>query len=303
MNSSSLTMIELQDLEARAAAGEPFSRADAERVMACPDLVTVGVLGETARKASRGDRVTFGRVCAVGPGALPGERGDAGEVRLEGAPASADDARARVLQAVPFAAGASLTGFSLADLVALVGGDHLALVELARALRSDGLEATTLPLDRLGDTENTLEVVRAATRGGLGVWRAVVERSTPETRLDLIERAQIVQRETRALRAFAPLARFDAKDAPSTGYDDVRTIAVARLMCRGIPSIQVDWSLYGPKLAQVAIAYGADDLDAVPAADRLGLGHRRSPAEDVRRQIAAAFADPSERTGRYEPRL
>jgi len=302
MNVSPLTMVELQDLEARAAAGEPFSRADAERVMACPDLVTVGMLGETARKASRGDLVTFGRVCVVGPGGLPAERGDAGEVRLEGTPASTDEALARVRQAVPFAAGAPLTGFSLADLVALARGDHLALVDFARDLRAAGLEATVLPLDRLGDTENTVEVVRAATRGGLAVWRAVVERSTPEARLDHIERTQAVQRETHALRAFAPLARFDAKDTPSTGYDDVRTIAVARLVCREIPSIQVDWSLYGPKLAQVAIAYGADDLDAVPATDTLQLGHRRSPAEDVRRQIAAAFAEAAERTGRYEPR-
>ena len=302
MNFSSLTMIELQDLEARAAGTESFSRTDAERVMACPDLVTVGVLGETARKAARGDRVTFGRVCSIGPGPLPAECGDAGEVRLEGSPASVDDARARVRQAVPLAAGAVLTGFSLADLVALAGGDHLAVVDLARALRADGLEATALPLDQLGDTENTIEVVRAATRGGLGVWRAIIERAAPAARLDLIDRARAVQRETSALRAFAPLARVDTRDAPSTGYDDVRTIAVARLVCREIPSIQVDWLLHGPKLAQVAIAYGADDLDAVPAADTLALGHRRSPAEDVRRQIGAAFAQASERTGRYEPR-
>jgi aminodeoxyfutalosine synthase len=302
MKLSSLTMSELQDLEARAARGEAFSRADAERVMACADLVSVGVLGETARKAARGDRVTFCRVCRVGPGAWPPDRGEAGEVRLEGVPASAEEARARVQEAAAFAEGVPLTGFSLADLLTLAGGDHLALVELAHALRADGLEATPLPIDRLGDAENTLEVVRAATRGGLGVWRAVVDRSAPEDRLDLIERAQVVQRETGALRAFAPLARFDAKDTPSTGYDDVKVIALARLVCREIPSIQVDWSLYGPKLAQVAIAYGADDLDAVPAADALGLGHRRSPGEDVRRQIAAAFAEPAERTGRFEPR-
>jgi hypothetical protein len=68
MKLSSLTMSELQDLEARAARGEAFSRADAERVMACADLVSVGVLGETARKAARGDRVTFCRVCRLGPG-------------------------------------------------------------------------------------------------------------------------------------------------------------------------------------------------------------------------------------------
>ena len=62
-----------------------------------------------------------------------------------------------------------------------------------------------------------------------------------------------------------------------------------------MPSIQVDWALYGPKLAQVAIAYGADDIDNVAAIDTLGLGHRRSPATDISRQITAAFATPAAR--------
>jgi aminodeoxyfutalosine synthase len=303
MKGSSLTMVELQDLEARATAGEAFPRADAERVMACADLVSIGVLGEAARKAIRGNRVTFGRVCLVPPGAAPADRGQAGEVRLTGTPASAEDARARVRSAVALAAGVPLTGFSLADLLDLAGGDHLALLDLARALRADGLEAVAeVPIDRLGDSENAVEVMRAVTRGGLGAWRAVIDQAAQAARLDLIERASVLQRATGALRAFAPLARLDSRDQPSTGYDDVRAIAVARLVCRAIPSIQVDWSLYGPKLAQVAIAYGADDLDAVPALDAVGLGPRRSPAEDVRRQIAAAFAEPAERNGRYELR-
>ncbi|MFI5177487.1 MAG: hypothetical protein ACHQO8_02930 [Vicinamibacterales bacterium] len=303
MKWSQVTMVELQDLEARATAGDAFTRADADRVMACADLVSVGVLGEAARKASRGNRVTFGRVCLVAPGAAPADRGEAGEVRLTGTPASVEDARGRVRAAAPLASGVPLTGFSLADLLDLAAGDHLALVDLARALCADGLEAVAeTPLDRLGDAENAVEVVRAVMRGGLGAWRAVIDRAAPAARLDLIERAAVLQRETGALRAFAPLARLDSREQPSTGYDDVRAIAVARLMGRAIPSIQVDWLLYGPKLAQVAIAYGADDLDAVPAVDPLGLGTRRSPAEDVRRQIAAAFAEPAERNGRYEPR-
>ncbi len=302
MNATSLTSIELQDLEARAVSGGPFSRADAERVMGHADLVAVGVLGESARKAMHGDRVTFGRVSVLAPGTLPADRGDAGEVRLEGAPSTADEARARVKEALAFAGGVPLTGFSLADLLTLAGGDHLALVDLARALRADGLEAVAAPIDRLGDGESAVEVVRAAVRGGLGVWRAVVEQSAPETRLDLVERAAVIQRETNVFRAFAPLARLDPRATPSTGYDDVRLIAIARLMCRAVPSIQVDWALYGPKLAQVAIAYGADDLDAVSPVDVLNLGHRRSPVEDVQRQIQAAFATPVERTGRFEPR-
>jgi hypothetical protein len=182
----------------------------------------------------------------------------------------------------------------------LVGGDHLALAEVSAALRQHGLEAVAeIPLDRLGDTENAIEVVRAVTHGGLGAWRATVDRAPASARLELIERAAAVQRETGALRAFAPLPRIEEADGPSTGYDDVRTVAVAALMCPSIPSIQVDWPLYGPKLAQVAIAYGANDIDGVSPMDTLDQGPRRSPREDVERQIRAAFAVPVARDGRY----
>ena len=43
----------LSDLESKAAAGEAFTRADAERVLACPDLVAVGLLGASATTATR----------------------------------------------------------------------------------------------------------------------------------------------------------------------------------------------------------------------------------------------------------
>ena len=77
-------------------------------------------------------------------------------------------------------------------------------------------------------------------------------------------------------------------------------MAVSRLVCRAIPSIQVDWRLYGPKLAQVALTMGADDLDAVRPDDDQSLGPRRAPLEEVRRNIRAAGYEPAERTGRFE---
>ena len=82
----------------------------------------------------------------------------------------------------------------------------------------------------------------------------------------------------------------------------MKAIAVARVWARHIPAIQVDWPLYGPKLAQVAIAYGADDIDGVSAVDDVQLGRRRSPREDIERQIRAAGATPVERNGRYDRR-
>jgi aminodeoxyfutalosine synthase len=292
----------LADLEEKVAAGKALTSAEAARVMACPDLVSVGVLGESARRKAAGDTITFARVCAVAPAQDGVEIGDAGEIRLTGALASIDEARARVRAAAARADGRTLTAFSLADLLSICGGDLTALADAAKALKADGLEAVAeTPVDRFTSTEALAAAVRAVTSAGLGVWRFTVDRASLADRLTLIDRVVDVQRETGAVRAFAPLPRLDPVETPSTGYDDVKTIAAARLRCPASLVVQVDWPLYGPKLAQVALAYGAGDIDGVSAVDTLGLGHRRSPAEDIARQIRAAGGRPVERSGRFAP--
>ncbi len=284
--------------------GRAFTAEEAAEVAACPDLVSVGILGESARKAMRGDRVTYARVAVLSSevGAPPAAgRGDAREVRLVGRPMSLDDARARVSAARPMAEGATLTGFSMADLLELAGHDHVALAGVAKALADAGLVAVAeTPIDRLGDPDEASEVVRAIRQGGLGVWRLTVDRATPVDRIALIERAAAVAADVGGILAFAPLSRLDQGDVPSTGYDDVKTVAIARLMCRSIPSIQIDWMLYGPKLAQVAIAYGADDLDAVSPYEDPAAGARRAPRAEIERHIRAAYAEPAERGVTYE---
>lgn len=292
-------MATLADLEPKALAMTVFDRADAERVIGSPDLVGVGMLGESARKARHGNRVTYLRVCRI-DGPEPTDIGAAGEVRIVAVPASADEAVRLVGEVAGFSGTTPLTGFSLDHLLALVGGDLRALVELASALGARGLEAVAaVPLDRFSSAEAVLEATQALVRGGLRADRATIEEAPFEARLGLIERAERVARESRGFVAFAPLPERDPAEMPSTGYDDVRTVVLARL-CTSIQSIQVSWALYGPKLAQVAIAYGADDLDGVAPVDTVELGHRRSPREDIERQIRAAFAEPIERDGRFE---
>jgi hypothetical protein len=293
----------LGDLERKVGAGEPLSAVELARVLACPDLVSVGVLGEMARRRATGDAITFGRVAVWPADVSVIEAGEAGEVRLVGTPQSVEAARARVRAAVAVAPGLPLTGFSLADLVDLCGRDHLALAEAAALLHADGLEAVAeTPVDRFESTEALIEALRAVMHGGLVATRLTVDRATLADRVPLIERAAEVQQALGAGRAFAPLQRLDPVETPSTGYDDVRTIALARLRCPASLVIQVDWPLYGPKLAQVALAYGAGDIDGVAAVDARNLGARRSPGEEIARQIRAAGGTPIERDGRFARR-
>ena len=168
----------LADLEEKVAAGKALTSAEAARVIACPDLVSVGVLGESARRAATGDTITFARVCAVAPGQDAVALGDAGEVRLPGAHESLADARARVRVAVPLADGRPMTGFALVDLLDCGGGDLTTLAEAARALKADGLEAVAeVAVDRFASTEALVAAARAVTEAGLGVWRLTVDRA------------------------------------------------------------------------------------------------------------------------------
>jgi aminodeoxyfutalosine synthase len=111
-----------------------------------------------------------------------------------------------------------------------------------------------------------------------------------------------LQTRLRAIRAFAPLARKIDETQPTTGYEDVKRIAISRLLADNVDTIQVDWALYGPKLAQVALTFGADDIDSVAVDDDQSQGRRRSPIEEIRRSIQAAGFEPVERNGKFDRR-
>jgi len=74
--------------------------------------------------------------------------------------------------------------------------------------------------------------------------------------------------------AFIPLAFHPANtelsDLPSTtGFDDLKTLAVARLMLDNIPHIKAFWIMLGLKIAQVSTAFGVDDLDGTVVEERI----------------------------------
>ena len=246
-----------------------------------------------------GARTTFVRILEVHLGAIPAVRParvTAGEVRIVGRPSTEAAAIEGVKQATVLADGAPLTGFSLADLESLAP-DADALAGLCSRLHDAGLEAIAeAPLDRLDEPATA---VRAARDAGLGVWRLTVHAVPDDRRIATVERARDLQAAVGGFRAFAPLPRTMSVASPTTGYDDIKQIALARLVVTNIDSIQVDWPLYGPKLAQVALTVGADDVDGIAAVDPGVLGTRRSPIEEIKGNIRAAALEAVERDGRF----
>lgn len=273
--------------------GQAVPPATAAALAATTDVLALGALADDVRQARHGRAATFARVHEVAldgletAAAVPAE---AVEVRLLGQPATLAAAVAAVTAARRVSGDRLLRGFWLDDLAALGAS---AFADLAAA----GLDGVAFVAPGNGAAAR----VAAARAAGLAVDVIAVEQP-PAERLAWIADARRLADAVGGVVALAPLPRQIDRATPTTGFDDVRTVALTRLLAGDVPHIQVDWRRYGPKLAQVALSVGADDLDAVPPLDDPALGPRRAAAEDVRRNIAAAGLTAVERDGRWAPR-
>ncbi len=276
--------------------GGAITDGDARAILDSHDLIGIGMMADDARRRRHGLRTTFLRVFEVHvdapPSTLP-EKMSAGEIRIVGRPASLAAAVRAVVAVKTLAGAVPLSGFSLADLKTVA---DTTLADTCAALAQAGLEMIAeAPVDEVGAAD-----IEAARRSGLTVTRMTVTALADNQRIDMAARARDLQAAAGGFLTFAPLARTMSITAPSTGYNDVKQVALARLMVQGIESIQVDWPLYGPKLAQVALTVGADDVDGVAAVEAGILGTRRSAIEEIRGNIRAAALEPLERNARWE---
>ena len=134
---------------------------------------------------------------------------------------------------------------------------------------------------------------------------------TIEERVDHLIRLRELQDETGGFNCLIPLAFHPENTTyedlpPTTGTDDLKTIAVSRLMLDNFPHIKAYWVTITPELAQVALGFGADDLDGTIVEERIihgagggtSLGMTRGQIEGL---ISEAGYTPIERDTLYNP--
>jgi aminodeoxyfutalosine synthase len=126
------------------------------------------------------------------------------------------------------------------------------------------------------DAETWLNVHRTAHRLGLKSNATMLygHVETPEHRIDHLVRLRELQDETGGFQTFIPLAFHPEGTELShlqrpTGFDDLRTMAVSRLMLDNFPHIKAYWISLGVPTAQIALGYGADDLDGTVRHERI----------------------------------
>ncbi len=132
---------------------------------------------------------------------------------------------------------------------------------------------------------------------------------TPAERVEHLLALRGQQDQSGGFSAFIPLA-FHPENTGldelqrTTGLDDLRVVAASRLLLDNFPHIKAYWVMLGPKLAQVALNFGADDLDGTIVEERIthtaGATTAKGMTEaELRHLITAAGFTPVRRDSFY----
>jgi aminodeoxyfutalosine synthase len=132
-----------------------------------------------------------------------------------------------------------------------------------------------------------------------------------EDRVDHFIRLRALQDETSGFVTFIPLAFHPDNTALShipktTGFDDLKNIAISRLMLDNIPHIKAYWIMMTPKVAQVALRFGANDIDGTVVEEKIYHEAGATTSQSMRRGellrlIRLAGRTPVERDTLYRP--
>jgi aminodeoxyfutalosine synthase len=165
------------------------------------------------------------------------------------------------------------------------------------------------------DSTEWLDIARVAHRCGLRTNATMLygHIETYAERVEHMVRLRELQDETGGFLTFIPLAMDPtntelANIRRESGMDDLRNIAVARLMLDNFPHIKAFWIMITPAVAQTSLWYGADDMDGTVL--EYEITHVGVDAKDhkqglTQRQLVSlieqAGRDPVERDTLYNP--
>jgi aminodeoxyfutalosine synthase len=134
---------------------------------------------------------------------------------------------------------------------------------------------------------------------------------TEGERVDHLLRLRGLQDETRGFVCFIPLAFHPENTAlshlpPTTGMLDLKNIAASRLLLDNVPHVKAYWIMLTPAVAQVALRFGADDIDGTVIEEKIYHDAGAKTAQALHRPqlirlIREAGREPIERDTLYRP--
>ncbi|MBW1940797.1 MAG: aminofutalosine synthase MqnE [Deltaproteobacteria bacterium] len=205
-----------------------------------------------------------------------------------------------------------MANLSLTETIAVLKDAGLSMIPGGGAeVMSDRVRQELFP--RKIPSTRWLEVMEALHSAGLTSNATMLygHIETLEERVSHLITLRELQDKTKGFSAYIPLAFHSENtklpDIPATtAFDDLKNIAVARLMLDNFEHIKAYWIMIGEKLAQVGLSFGADDLDGTIIEEKIthmagaksAKGLTRSRMEHL---IGSAGFTPVERDSFYNP--
>lgn len=168
-----------------------------------------------------------------------------------------------------------------------------------------------LVCDKKISGEEWLDVMRVAHGVGLRSNATMLygHLETVEERIDHLIRLRELQDETGGFGSFIPLAFHPANtelaELPgTTGFEDLKVLAISRLMLDNFANIKAFWIMIGIKLAQISLHFGVNDIDGTVVEEKIthaaGAETEQAIAKDeLIRLIREAGRVPVERDTLY----
>lgn len=127
-------------------------------------------------------------------------------------------------------------------------------------------------------------------------------------RIDHLIRLRELQDETGGFLAFIPLSyhpvNTETGGSYTSGIDDLKTIAISRLILDNFDHIKAYWIMLGEKIAQLSLLFGADDIDGTIIEEKIthsagGVTAESLTIEEIREIVTKAGRIPIERDALY----
>ncbi|HEV2176656.1 MAG TPA: aminofutalosine synthase MqnE [Terriglobia bacterium] len=135
-----------------------------------------------------------------------------------------------------------------------------------------------------------------------------------EDRVDHLLQLRKLQDQTHGFQTFIPLAFHPANTElgkmvehdETTGFMDLKNVAVSRLLLDNFPHIKAYWIMMTARVAQVALRFGADDLDGTVVEEKIYHDAGAQTPQvmtrgEIERLIREAGREPVERDTLYRP--
>jgi len=216
----------------------------------------------------------------------------------------------QALTAVEVAHVARQSGLAVADVLArLKGAGLIGMPGGGAEIFAPQVRRRICPNKISGD--EWLDVHRQAHRLGIPTNATMLygHVESPAHRVDHLLALRDLQDETGGLAAFIPLSFHPQgtgfQDLPGpTAVDDLKTMAASRLLLDNVPHVKAFWIMLGPDLAQVALRFGADDIDGTVIREEIthAAGARtpeRLSIAALRSLVRTAGCEPVERDTLY----